>query len=58
MKVNEIATRLDVHHSTVRLILGTARAARDAQRSGIPPDGGASRLIRDVSGACAGVVQQ
>jgi hypothetical protein len=29
VKVNEIATRLDVHHSTVRLILGTARAARD-----------------------------
>ena len=26
---HEIATRLDVHHSTVRLILGTARAARD-----------------------------
>jgi transposase len=31
VKVNEIATRLDVHHSTVRLILGTARAARDTQ---------------------------
>jgi hypothetical protein len=30
VKVNEIATRLDVHHSTVRLILGTARAARGA----------------------------
>ena len=30
VKVNEIATRLDVHHSTVRLILGTARAARSA----------------------------
>ena len=30
VKVNEIATRLDMHHSTVRRILGTARAARDA----------------------------
>jgi DNA-directed RNA polymerase specialized sigma24 family protein len=28
VKVNEIATRLDVHHSTVRRILGAARAAR------------------------------
>jgi hypothetical protein len=30
VKVNEIATRLDMHHSTVRRILGTARAVRDA----------------------------
>jgi hypothetical protein len=30
VKVNEIATRLDVHHSTVRRILGAARAARGA----------------------------
>jgi DNA-binding IclR family transcriptional regulator len=28
VKVNEIATRLDMHHSTVRRILGAARAAR------------------------------
>jgi uncharacterized protein YicC (UPF0701 family) len=26
VKINEIATRLDMHHSTVRRILGTARA--------------------------------
>ena len=31
VKVNEIATRLDVHHSIVRRILGAARAARGAQ---------------------------